>query len=204
MLSVVISCILLIYIDKRLNKVLSDYVNIEVYNVTCRLVNRVVTSNSFSDNYLVKDSNNNFSYNTKVINEYVDMVSNKIDDELIELESGKYQSEIFNNSSRKYKNIKNGFITEVMISSIRGSTLFSSLGPSIPVRLVFIGGVSIDVDIKTEEYGINNVLVKLTLNIMVRERTSLPFTSNEQVINIDEPLSIDIIRGDIPDYYKTS
>ena len=103
-----------------------------------------------------------------------------------------------------FKNIKNGFITEVMVSSIRGSTLFSSLGPGIPVRLVFIGGVSTDIDIKTEEYGINNVLVKLTLNIKVRERTSLPFTSNEQVINIEEPLSMDIISGDIPDYYKTS
>ena len=66
--------------------------------MTSRLVNGVVTSNSFSGKYLVKDSNNNFSYNTKVINEYVDMVSNKIDDELISLESGKYQSEIFNNS----------------------------------------------------------------------------------------------------------
>lgn len=204
LLSGVISCILLIYIDKKLNKVLCDYVNIEVYNVTSRLVNGVVTSNGFSGKYLVKDSNNNFSYNTKVINEYVDMVSNKIDEELISLESGKYQSEIFNNSVKKYKNIKNGFITEVMVSSIRGSTLFSSLGPGIPVRLVFIGGVSTDIDIKTEEYGINNVLVKLTLNIKVRERTSLPFTSNEQVINIEEPLSMDIIRGDIPDYYKTS
>ena len=67
-----------------------------MYNVTSRLVNGVVTSNSFSGKYLVKDSNNNFSYNTKVINEYVDMVSNKIDEELISLESGKYQSEIFN------------------------------------------------------------------------------------------------------------
>ena len=90
LLSGVISCILLIYIDKRLNKVLCDYVNIEVYNVTSRLVNGMVTSNSFSGKYLVKNSNNNFSYNTKVTNEYVDMVSNKIDDELISLESGKY------------------------------------------------------------------------------------------------------------------
>lgn len=187
-----------------LNKVLRNYVDIEVYNVTSRVVNRVVSSNSFSGGYLVRDANNNFSYNTKIINDYVDMVSRKIDDELVNIESGDLSNEIFNNSLKRYKNIKNGFITEVMFSSIRGSTLFSSLGPSIPVRLVFIGGVSTDVDVKTEEYGINNVLVKLTLNIIVRERTSLPFTSSEQVITIDEPLSIDIIRGDIPDYYKTS
>lgn len=32
----------------------------------------------------------------------------------------------------------------------------------------------------------------------------MPFTSNEQIIKISEPLTVDIIKGDIPEYYKTS
>ena len=150
-----------------------------------------------------RHSDGSYSYDTKVINEYVDLVTEKIDYELSNVEAGKIDS-LFFRKNNKYKNIKNGLIFEVMFSSIKGSTLFSSIGPGIPVRLSFIGEVTSSIDIKTKEYGINNVLVKVILNINIKERTSMPFTSNEQIIKISEPLTVDIIKGDIPEYYKTS
>ena len=150
-----------------------------------------------------RHSDGSYSYDTKVINDYVDLVTEKIDYELSNVEAGKIDS-LFFRKNNKYKNIKNGLIFEVMFSSINGSTLFSSIGPGIPVRLSFIGEVTSSIDIKTKEYGINNVLVKVILNINIKERTSMPFTSNEQIIKISEPLTVDIIKGDIPEYYKTS
>ena len=129
-----------------------------------------------------RHSDGSYSYDTKVINDYVDLVTEKIDYELSNVEAGKIDS-LFFRKNNKYKNIKNGLIS---------------------VRLSIIGEVTSSIDIKTKEYGINNVLVKVILNINIKERTSMPFTSNEQIIKISEPLTVDIIKGDIPEYYKTS
>ena len=203
LVSFFLSFLFLIYIDKRLFSILKNYVDIEVSNLTTRIVNQVISYNRFDNTYLKRHSDGSYSYDTKVINDYVDLVTEKIDYELSNVEAGKIDS-LFFRKNNKYKNIKNGLIFDVMFSSIKGSTLFSSIGPGIPVRLSFIGEVTSSIDIKTKEYGINNILVKVILNINIKERTSMPFTSNEQIIKISEPLTVDIIKGDIPEYYKTS
>ena len=193
--------ILLFYIDKRLEKVLKEYIDVEVFNITNRVVNNIILRNNFTGKYLIIDENtNNISYDTKVINEYVDLITKKIEEKIYNFD----MSGDFFNSKMKYKDIHDGVIYNVMFSSIRKSTLFSSLGPSIPIKLKFIGNVKSKIKTEIREYGINNMLVNLILIVNVKMRISFPFTSNEQVITIEQPLSIDIIRGDVPNYYKNS
>lgn len=193
--------ILLFYIDKRLEKVLKEYIDVEVFNITNRVVNNIILRNNFTGKYLIIDENtNNISYDTKVINEYVDLITKKIEKKVYNFDMN---GDFFNNKM-KYKDIHDGVIYNVMFSSIRKSTLFSSLGPSIPIKLKFIGNVKSKIKTEIREYGINNMLVNLILIVNVKMRISFPFTSNEQVITIEQPLSIDIIRGDVPNYYKNS
>jgi len=193
--------ILLFYIDKRLEKVLKEYIDVEVFNITNRVVNNIILRNNFTGKYLIIDENtNNISYDTKVINEYVDLITKKIEKKVYNFD----MNGDFFNSKMKYKDIHDGVIYNVMFSSIRKSTLFSSLGPSIPIKLKFIGNVKSKIKTEIREYGINNMLVNLILIVNVKMRISFPFTSNEQVITIEQPLSIDIIRGDVPNYYKNS
>ena len=72
--------ILLFYIDKRLEKVLKEYIDVEVFNITNRVVNNIILRNNFTGKYLIIDENtNNISYDTKVINEYVDLITKKIE-----------------------------------------------------------------------------------------------------------------------------
>lgn len=195
--------ILLSYINKKLEKVLNNYIDVEVANITNRIVNQVILGNNFKGKYLITDRNNNISYNTDLINNYVDMISDKIEKEIYNIDDISKNSDIFK-SNNKYKHIHNGVICNIMLSSIRNSVLFASLGTSIPVKLTFLGSVNSDVNIETFEYGINNILVKLILKVNVKMRVSLPFTSKEQLVSVEQPLAIDIIKGEIPEYYKTS
>ena len=61
--------------------------------------------------------------------------------------------------------------------------------------------VKTDVDVKVKEYGINNVMVEIYLIVKVREVVSMPITSDSREIVVREPISIDIVRGNIPNYY---
>ena len=166
--------ILLFYIDKRLEKVLKEYIDVEVFNITNRVVNNIILRNNFTGKYLIIDENtNNISYDTKVINEYVDLITKKIEKKVYNFD----MNGDFFNSKMKYKDIHDGVIYNVMFSSIRKSTLFSSLGPSIPIKLKLIGNVKSKIKTEIREYGINNMLVNLILIVNVKMRISFPFTS---------------------------
>ena len=55
-----------------------------------------------------RHSDGSYSYDTKVINDYVDLVTGKIDYELSNVEAGKIDS-LFFRKNNKYKNIKMNF-----------------------------------------------------------------------------------------------
>ena len=146
----------------------------------------------------------NLSYDTKKINKFMDIVTYEIQKEMLNLENGNIKN--FEMSSRyrsnNYKKIKNGILMEVSLTSIRGSTLFANIGPTIPIKLSFIGSIYPNLDVKIKEYGINNVIIETSILVSIEEQVSMPISSKKQTIDIKQPLSIDIVRGKIPDYYS--
>jgi len=160
------------------------------------------------NNFLIIDYDNysninKISYDTEKVNNFVSSFSKYLENILSNLDNGSLDS--YNLNSRLNKNnfsaIKNGIICNVSMGAITGSTLFSSMGPTIPVKITFLGDINTDIDIKFEEYGINNVIVKMYLVVNVYERTSLPLTSKENKIVIRELMAVDIIKGELPSYY---
>ena len=90
---------------------------------------------------------------------------------------------------------------DISFSSLRNSTLFANIGPSIPIKLVFLGQVSTEIQTDIKDYGINNMMVSLYLVVLVKEQISMPISSMKKNVSVKVPISIDIVRGDIPSYY---
>ena len=68
--------------------------------------------------------------------------------------------------------------------------------------MTFIGQVNTELDVKVREYGINNVIVEMDVIVSVCEQASMPLTSKKKDIIVKEPISIEIIKGEIPNYYN--
>ena len=192
-------------IDRRLNVVLKKYVNNEVERFTHNIVSRAVTDLIDSRDYddLLINNMGKISYNTKAINKLVNNVSIHLQDKLMELELGSVDDYFMSSSikSGKYNKVKNGILTEISIGSIRGSSLFANISPTVPIKLMFMGQVNCDLDIKTKEYGINNLMIEVFLIVKIKEQIVMPLSSKKKEIVIREPLSIDIVKGEIPSYY---
>lgn len=190
--------------------ILKQYINIEVErlanNIVNKSINEIMANNKY-EKFLVIDRENNdiekISYNTSEINKLTNDVTNYIQKELLKLDDG-YVDDFFISDrlkKGKFKNIKNGIICDVSLGSIKKSSVFANVGPTIPIKLVFMSQVKTDVDVKVKEYGINNVMVEIYLIVKVREVVSMPITSDSREIVVREPISIDIVRGNIPNYY---
>lgn len=204
------SFFLLYYVDKKTSALLPKYIDVEVERFTTNVVNRAISEVKINEkyrNFLViekkQDSIENISYDTIKIQELRNEIERRVQDVLSNLDHGEIDDYFVSDKIKygKYKNIKKGVLCEISLGSIRGSSLFANVGPSIPIRLFFSGQIQSDIDVSTQEYGINNVIIKVYLIIKMREQIIMPLTSKRKDVIVKEPISFEIIQGKIPDYY---
>ena len=97
--------------------------------------------------------------------------------------------------------LEKGIILEVPLGVISNSALLTNLGPKVPVKLSLIGDVSSGFSTEVEEYGINNALITLNVDIKVNAKVVLPFVSDDMNIDASIPIAMKVIQGKIPEYY---
>ena len=204
------SFFLILFIDIRMNYALKKYLDVEVERLTNNIVNQAINEKIKEENLdkflnINKEAGqiNNMSYDTEEINKITNDISSYVQDKLLEIDNGKINDYFILDRYRigKFKKMKNGIICDVSLGTIRNSVLFANVGPTIPIKLSFLGQVNTNIDVKVKEYGINNILVKTNLVVKIREQVSMPITSKREEIVVRKPISIDIIKGEIPKYY---
>ena len=197
------------YIDKRLVKVLKPYINVEVERITNNIVTRTITNMDLSsdmDKYIDIKRNegkiDNISYHTSYINKISNDVTKNVLDTLKNIDNGVLDDYFISDRVKtgKFNKVKGGIFCEVSLGSIRNSIILSNISPSIPIRLYFLGQVNSEIKVKSTSYGVNNIMIEVFLIVTVKEIVSMPVSSLRKNIIIKEPLSIEIIPGEVPHY----
>ena len=198
-------CIYLL--DRRINSILLPYINVEserlVNNIVNRTINDEIKKINIKDLLVENSIDNTMFYNTKVINDMENEIANSIQNSLMEIDDG-FIDEYFIPSRVKngrFKKIKNGILCDVSIGSLRGSTLFANVGPTIPIKLLFGSQLKTNVDVEINTYGINNIIIKVYFLVEIDEQITMPLASERKKIKIKKPVAVDIIQGQIPNYY---
>lgn len=210
----VFSFFLLEIVGRKLNPILSRYVNIEANrfanNVVNSTVNEIIVQNYDDDLFEMKQNSKGeiemLDYNTKKVNKLLLEITNKIQRKLTDLEEGKIaELEISNNFKLKnFTKIKDGVLCEVPIGVLNGNTLFANFGPNIPIKMSFIGQVQSNLETKINSYGINNIVIETNVVVEVEEQITMPTTSEKSLLKIKAPLTIKIVKGTVPDYYASN
>lgn len=202
----------LYYINKKVNTILKQYIDVEVErfanNMVTKTIHEKITDIDASE-YLIINKNTSgdiekISYDTKALNNLKNNITKEVQQSLTNLDNGDV-SEYFIPKRIKYgrfKKIKNGIICDITMGSINNTSIFANIGPAIPLKLTFNNQINSDIDIKIKEYGINNVMMEVYLIITIKEQIIMPLSSERKDITVREPISVDIIRGEIPKYYN--
>ena len=64
------------------------------------------------------------------------------------------------------------------------------------------GSIDSNVSTKLTNYGINNALVEISINISLEEQILLPFTLKTITVENSVPIVLKIIEGNVPKYYS--
>lgn len=200
---IILSLYLLLLLNDKIAPIVMDYSISEMKRITSIIINRSINSNVLNETdmkrlFVVNRENNSdvilISLDSIVVNKLTDNISDICEDNLRLVEEGKYDElkKRFN-IGEEYFYVPSGIIFK--------NTLFSSIGPKIPINLKMIGNVTSNVKTDVREYGINNSLITISIEIRVEMMVILPFSSDSIEINNQIPISIKLIQGKIPEFY---
>ncbi len=112
-------------------------------------------------------------------------------------------SKIINNFLTDMENYKmnDTFEVNVPFGVIHNNIVLSNLTPKIPYKLYSIASSNNSIYIDTQEYGINNSIIKVYFQTNIEYEIIFPFVSKNVSIKKDLLVDSKIIQGKIPTYY---
>lgn len=200
----IISYIMLKVFTIKSEKILLNYAENKSKELSQLLVNNaleeiIIDANVEDIINLEKNQNNeiiSLDFNNVKINEIELKISKNIQNNLKKLEENKK-----NSLTEKYYDDKIDIIYEVPMSIIYDVPILVGIGPKVPFKLDVLGNAKTNVITNIKEYGINNSLVEVILNMKINIQIILPFSSKNIVIESNVPLKTKVIQGKIPTYY---
>lgn len=206
--------ICVIYILNKFNgkalKELMSYAEIETKKIVSSIINTTVIneiSNSADIEKLFiteKDSNDNIKsidFNSSEVNKILSNTSKAVEQNLKYLESGEVDKLNLSNIYFNEEKLKKGIIYELPSGILFNNVLLNNILPKIPIKMNLIGNIFCKLNTDIESYGINNALMKININIEVEVKIIMPFEYSITKINVDAPIIMKIIEGNVPSYY---
>lgn len=211
-LVIILSFMFIKYYSNKAYPILKSYAEAETKKLTILIINKAVTKQLYNMDVeeLFKVTYNKdgeiilIDFDTKKTSKILSNMTSLIELNMRAVEEGKIDMlELPENSLSNYNMdlLSKKIICEIPFGLTTDSSLLSNIGPKIPVKISLVGDVSTNFSTEIVEYGINNVLLKVIVNISVTTKVILPITSEDLTINANIPIGMKVIQGKIPNYY---
>lgn len=198
----VLSFIVLKIVVKKVSPTIMEYSKSEMKKVASTLINKAITNDileeiNLDELFIVDKSNEEevimIMLDPSIVNKAVSRATDAVEDSLKKVElRDKSVLEDFNIN-------ENCFYVPVGI--IFNTPFLNNVGPKIPIKLKMVGNVTSGIVTDVEEYGINNSVVTISMEISVEIQVVLPLTTDYVSITNYIPLAIKLIQGKVPIYY---
>ena len=206
------SFIFIYYFQKKITPIYITYAEREIRHLTTIVINNSIKKylDKYSNQNLLeinKDSNKNLTlihYNTIAINKATNKIAQILQSDLENMTKGNFQKinlKLNTITKEEYEKLNKGLIFTISLGNITGNLLLENLGPKIPLKISLVGEIAANIKTKVKEYGLNNAMIEIYVETKTIESIQMPFLSKEITIKNNIPLTIEIIQGNIPEYY---
>ena len=196
------------YINKKITTVFLEYAEFQASKIATYVISKAideeVSKNLDIEDLFIssKDSSGNIKsidFNPITINKISNLIKSNIFEYLEDLENGNIEK--IKNTALFSSRINEGIVFEIPSGIVFNNVLLANIGPKVPVKLSLTGDILTNIHTKVTDYGINNAVVEVVINVEVYEQVILPFTTKRVTINTDIPIAVKLIQGEIPSYY---
>lgn len=211
-IAILCSCLFIYYFNQKLGPGLIKCAEDEVKHLTTLVMNncikKYINQTEKLDILNIERNSQNeierIQYNTKVLNETSTQITTMLETDLDYMVKGNLEAIQLNLnklSDEYYEKTNDGILFTISMGSATGNSLLANVGPKIPLNLSVVGDVVSQIETKITEYGLNNALVEVDIKLEVATVIQMPFLSKKVTVTNTIPLTMEIIQGNIPNYY---
>ena len=203
-----------VFINNKVTPLFLDLAESETEKLATLIINdavsKQVSDNLTSDNLfnISKDSKGNINaidFNSSTVNKLLTTITSSVELNLKHLEEGRIDLLNVPDSilvSYDKKDLKKGIIYKIPSGAVFNNTILANIGPKVPVRLNLVGSITSNINAKTTNYGINNALIELYVDIKVTLEVILPYTKRKTSVESSIPIALKLVQGLVPSYYS--
>ena len=196
---------------KGLEQVIVKYATSETERIANVILNDVV---NIDDDYfnedlfeISRDNDGNIeliNFDTKVTNRLLKDINDKAMKRLSAIEKGDTADIELSDSLKgtRLTFLDDGVVCDIPIGSLFHNGLIVNLTTSIPIRFSFIGTVSSNIVTDVKEYGFNNALIEVGIEVTIKEKITMPHSTESIPITTKVNLTTQLIQGSVPNYYN--
>lgn len=178
-----------------------SYSEIELKRVVTTIINKSVTEDltnglSVDELFIIKNIDTNVTvvdFDPVILNRVMSSIADLVYTNLNLIGDGNRET------LEKYNLLESVFY--IPIGAIFNTPLLNNLGPRIPIKMELASAVNPNIRTEVKEYGINNSLVEVFIEVKVDVRMILPMYSKEMEVVVIVPLAVKLIQGNVPEYY---
>lgn len=198
---------------KGLEQVIINYATVETERIANVILNDVTfIDEDFLDEDLFEISRDNegnielINFDTKTTNKLLKEINDNAMKRLSAIEKGNTKDLELSDSLKgtRLTFLDDGVVCDIPIGSLFHNGLIVNLTASIPIRFSFVGTVSSNIVTDVKEYGFNNALIEVGIEVTIKEKITMPHSTKSIPITAKVNLTTQIIQGNIPDYYNGS
>lgn len=210
---IMLVCITILIIFKIINQkmmpILVNYAEMETERIAMAVINKSIlkyTTNEGLEDLIITNTNENneivsVDFNAVNVNNILYSITNSIEQDLILLNKGKFDELNIPISNVYEKSDISGIVYYIPFGVVTGASIIADIGPKIPVKNKIVGSVYSNIKTEVIEYGINNAMIKIYIEVEVNEQVILPFTSKKVNVKSELPVFIKLVQGKIPSVY---
>lgn len=201
-LLIIFTFIILVFLSNKVMPFYMNYSEAEMKRVVTTVINKSVTEEvtnqlEVDSLFVLKKENDNtiiVDFDPVIVNRVMSKISDVVYNNLkLISKKDKLTLEKYN-LDESYFYIPSGIIFN--------TTMLNNVGPRIPINLEIISSVNPNLKTEVTEYGINNSLIEVYINVIVDVKMILPMYSNTMQIVVVLPLAVKLIQGEVPKYYQ--
>ena len=198
---------------KGLEQVIINYATVETERIANVILNDVtIIDEDFLDEDLFEISRDNegnielINFDTKTTNKLLKEINDNAMKRLSAIEKGNTKDLELSDSLKgtRLTFLDDGVVCDIPIGSLFHNGLIVNLTASIPIRFSFVGTVSSNIVTDVKEYGFNNALIEVGIEVTIKEKITMPHSTKSIPIKAKVNLTTQIIQGNIPNYYNGS
>lgn len=202
------------YINKKVTPLFLDLAESETEKLATLIINDAVgkqvseglkTDTLFDINKDASGSITSIDFNSATVNKLLTTITTSVELNLKYLEEGRVDLLNLPDSilvSYDEKDLKKGIIYKIPSGSIFNNTILSNIGPKIPVKLNLVGSITSNINTRTTNYGINNALIEVYVDLNVTLEVILPYTKRKTSVETSIPVALKMIQGSVPNFYS--